>query len=84
MHPIEIRHSLLALPYIHNASMFGRVIDHITFVHINELTAMAKFDKEFNATCPSMWDVKPKDDSSYLAILAALDLEPLQVPKSYR
>ncbi len=41
---------------------------------------MARFDEEFNSTCPSIWYIKPKDDSSYLAVLAALDLEPLQVP----
>ncbi len=80
VHPIEIRHSLLALQDILNARMFERALDHITFVHINGLIATAKFDQEFNSTCPSIWDVTLKDDSSYFAIWAALDFDPLQVP----
>ncbi len=80
VYTVEIRHSLSALQDILNASIFERSIDHMTFVHINGLIAMGKFDEEFNSACPSIWDIYPKDDSSYLAILAALDLEPLKVP----
>ncbi len=79
MHPVEIRHSLSPLQDILNIRMFERAIDRITFIHINGIIATARFDEEFNYTCPSIWDIKPKDDSSYLAILAALYLEPLQV-----
>ncbi len=33
-----------------------------------------------NFAYPSIWDLSPNDDSNYLTILEALDLEPLQVP----
>ncbi len=79
VHPVEIRHSLSALQDILNARVFERFIDCKTYVQVNGLIASAKFDEDFNSTCPSIWDISPKDDNSYLAILAALGMEPLSV-----
>ncbi len=59
------------------ARMVEKSIDHCTFMHINGLIATAKYDKEFNSTGPSIWDVNPRDESSYEAILSLLGLETL-------
>ncbi len=59
------------------ARMVEKTIDRNTFMHIKGLIATAKYDEEFNSASPSIWDITPKDDSCYEAILAALGLEPL-------
>ncbi len=56
--------------------MVEKSIDRSTFMHINGLIATAKYDEEFNSARPSIWDITPRDDSSYEAILSALGLEP--------
>ncbi len=77
VHQIEIRHSLLALQDILTARIVEKSIDRSTFMHINGQIATAKYNKEFNSAGLSIWDVNPRDDSSYEAILSALRLEPL-------
>ncbi len=79
VHQVEIRHSLLALQDNLTARMVKKSIDHSTFMHINGLIATAKYNKEFNSAGPSIWDVNPRDGSSYEAILSTLGLEPLPI-----
>ncbi len=54
MHPIEIRHSLSALEDILNARVYEKSINCKIDVQVNGVIASAKFDQEFNSSCPSI------------------------------
>ncbi len=79
MRHTEIRLSLSALQGILITRMMEISIDRVTFMHINGLIANAKYDEEFNSTCPSIWEIL-KENDQYAAILSALRLEPLSLP----
>lgn len=79
MRPTEIRLSLMALQHILDSRMVKTSIDRVAYMHINKLISYAKYDEEFSTKDASICNI-PKDESSYSAILSALNQEPLELP----